>query len=74
MPDHTYKLIELVGSSEVGIDEAIQNGIKRASQTIRNIDWFEVVSTRGQIEDGQIKYYQVTMKVGFRVLDKEDLR
>lgn len=73
MPDRTYKLIELVGTSEEGVDTAIQNAIKRASQTIKGLDWFEVVSVRGQIVDGAAKYYQVTLKVGFRVMDPADL-
>lgn len=71
---HTYKLIEIVGSSEKGVDDAIQSGIARAAKTLKNLDWFEVVSMRGEIEDGAPKYYQVTMKIGFRVLEPEDLR
>lgn len=73
MPDRTYKLIELVGTSEHGIDAAIQNAITRAAQTLKGLDWFEVVSTRGQISDGGVRYYQVTIKVGFRILDATDL-
>ena len=73
MPDNTYKLIEIVGTSEEGTDDAIRNGIARAAQTIKHLDWFEVAQVRGQIVDGQVKYYQVTMKVGFRVMDREDL-
>lgn len=73
MPEHTYKLIELVGTSEQGVNEAIENAVNRAAQTLRNLDWFEVDQVRGQIVDGKVKYYQVSIKVGFRVLDKEDL-
>ncbi len=73
MPDRTYKLVELVGTSEHGVDQAIQNAITRASQTLKGLDWFEVVSIRGQIVDGKAQYFQVTMKVGFRVMDPADL-
>ncbi|HZQ37566.1 MAG TPA: dodecin [Dehalococcoidia bacterium] len=73
MPDRTYKLVELVGTSEQGVDAAIQNAIGRAAQTLKGLDWFEVVSIRGQIVDGKVQHYQVTMKVGFRVLDPADL-
>jgi flavin-binding protein dodecin len=69
MSDHTYRITEIVGSSNEGVDEAIRNGISRASQTLRNLDWFEVTQVRGQIEDGQIKHYQVGLKVGFRLED-----
>ena len=73
MSSHTYKLIELVGTSEEGINQAIENGIKRASQTLKGLDWFEVVSVRGQIVDGAVKYYQVDMKVGFRIMHGAEL-
>ncbi len=73
MTDHTYKLVEIVGTSQEGINQAIENGIKRAAQTLKGLDWFEVVSVRGQIVDGAIRYYQVDMKVGFRVMDPQDL-
>lgn len=72
MPERTYSVIELVGTSEHGIDEAIQNAITRAAQTLKGLDWFEVISTRGQIGEGSVRHYQVTMKVGFRVLDAAD--
>jgi dodecin len=65
MKDHVYKILELVGSSEKGIDDAIQNAITRASKTIRDMKWFEVVQTRGQIERGSVGHYQVTLRVGF---------
>ncbi len=73
MPDRTYKLIELVGTSEEGINQAIENGIKRAAETLKGLDWFEVVSVRGQIADGAVKYYQVDMKVGFHIMDSVEL-
>ena len=65
MAEHVYRVIELVGSSETGIEEAIQNAIARAGETLRNLRWFEVVETRGHIEDGKVAHWQVTLKVGF---------
>jgi flavin-binding protein dodecin len=65
MEDHIYRVIQIVGSSEKSIDDAIQRGITRASQTLRNLRWFEVVETRGHIDDGKVQHYQVTLKVGF---------
>jgi flavin-binding protein dodecin len=65
MHDHVYKILELVGSSEKSIEDAIQNAITRASKTIRFMKWFEVVQTRGHIEDGSVRHYQVTLRVGF---------
>ena len=65
MKDHVYKILELVGSSEKGIEDAIQNAITRASKTIREMKWFEVVQTRGHIEKGSVRHYQVTLRVGF---------
>ena len=67
MSNHTYRVSEIVGTSPEGIDTAISNGIARAAATIRNLDWFEVVSVRGEIEDGAVAHYQVTMKVGFKI-------
>ncbi|HZZ52088.1 MAG TPA: dodecin [Pseudonocardia sp.] len=67
--DHTYRLTEIVGTSTEGIEEAVRNGVKRASRTLRNVDWFEVTEVRGQVEDGNVKYFQVGMKVGFRLDD-----
>ncbi|MFC5696117.1 dodecin [Pseudomonas sp. GCM10022186] len=66
---HTYKKIEIVGSSRNSIDEAINNAIVEAARTIRNMDWFEVVETRGHIENGRVGHYQVTLKIGFRISD-----
>lgn len=65
MNDHVYKVVELVGSSETSIEDAIQTAIKRASQTLRNMRWFEVVQTRGHVEDGEVRHYQVVLKAGF---------
>ena len=69
MPDHTYKIIELVGSSKIGTDDAIKNAIAKAALTVKHLDWFEVVETRGYILDGKIAHFQVTLKVGFRIED-----
>jgi hypothetical protein len=63
----TYKIVELTGTSPDGVTEAMQSGISRASKTLRNLDWVEVVNVRGHVEDGTIAHYQVTMKVGFRL-------
>lgn len=72
MDDHIYKVIELVGSSPNSIEEAIQVAIQRASGTLRNLRWFEVVQTRGHIEEGRIRHYQVVLKVGFTMEKTED--
>ncbi|MEY8016707.1 dodecin [Mycobacterium servetii] len=69
MNNHTYRVIEIVGSSPDGVDAAIRSGLKRAAQTMRNLDWFEVESIRGHLDDGAVGHYQVTMKVGFRLED-----
>ena len=69
MDDHVYKIVNLVGSSEKGIEDAIQTAVSRAAQTLRNLRWFEVVETRGHIENGKIQHYQVTLKVGFTITD-----
>ena len=63
----TYRLSEIVGTSSESIHQAVRNGIERASQTIRNVDWFEVTQVRGTVVDGQVGQFQVAMKVGFRV-------
>jgi dodecin len=68
--DHTYKITEIVGSSSSGIDEAIRSGIDRAAMTLRNLDWFEVTDIRGALGDGEVRWFQVTMKVGFRLEDE----
>ena len=69
MSDHVYKSVEITGSSPDGIQQAVDRAIGKASQSLRNLDWFEVVSVRGQIADGGVAYYQVTLKVGFRLED-----
>ena len=65
MSEHVYKKIELTGSSEKSLEDAIHNAVAKASETIHNMRWFEVVDTRGHIEDGRVVHYQVTVKVGF---------
>ena len=70
MPNNTYKLVEIVGTSGESFAKAAASGVERAAQSLRNLDWFEVTSMRGRIQDGHIAQYQVTMKVGFR-LDEE---
>jgi len=67
MSNHVYKLVELVGSSTTGTDDAIRNAIETAAKTLRHIDWFEVVETRGHVADGKVAHFQVTLKVGFRL-------
>lgn len=67
MAEHIYKKIELVGSSNLSIEDAIQSAIKKAGETLENLRWFEVVETRGQIVDNKVAYWQVTIKVGFTV-------
>lgn len=69
MADHIYKLIELVGSSKTSTDDAINNAIERASKTLRNMDWFEVMETRGHLQDGKVAHFQVKLKVGMRLDD-----
>jgi dodecin len=69
MTDRTYRVTEIVGTSEETVDQAIRNGLRRASQTLRHLDWFEVTEIRGHIEEGAIAHIQVGMKVGFRLED-----
>ncbi|CNG72734.1 Protein of uncharacterised function (DUF1458) [Mycobacterium tuberculosis] len=69
MTDRTYRVTEIVGTSPESVETAIRNGVRRASETLRHLDWFEVREVRGQIEDGEVAHFQVTMKVGFRLED-----
>jgi flavin-binding protein dodecin len=69
MTDHVYKSVEITGSSPAGVKEAIDGAIAKASQTLRHLDWFEVVSIRGQIDEDSVAHYQVTLKIGFRLED-----
>ena len=67
MSDHVYRLSEIVGSSPNSVDEAIRTAIAKAAETVRNIDWFQTEEIRGQVVDGGVAYFQVRLKVGFRV-------
>lgn len=69
MSEHVYKHIELTGSSKEGLEAAIRNAIGKAAETVEHLHWFEVVDTRGYIEDGDVAYWQVTVKAGFRLND-----
>lgn len=69
MANRTYRVSEIVGTSDTGVDDAIRNGVARAGQTLRHLDWFEVTQVRGQIVDGQVEHVQVGMKIGFRLED-----
>ena len=71
MPDHVYRIIEIAGSSEKSIEDAVQNAVGRASRTLRQVGWFEVVETRGHIQDGKVAHYQVALKVGFTLEDAD---
>lgn len=67
MSSHTYKVVEIVGSSPNGTDDAIRNAIAEAGKTLRHLDWFEVVQTRGHLVDGKVGHFQVALKAGFRI-------
>lgn len=67
MSEHTYKIIEIVGSSPKSIDDAIQSAVARASSTLNHVNWFEVIETRGHIENGRVAHFQVVLKIGFRL-------
>ncbi len=69
MSDHVYRLSEIVGSSPTSVDDAIRTAIRKAAETVRNIEWFEIQEIRGQVVDGEVAHVQVTMKLGFRVED-----
>ena len=72
MSDHVYKIIEIAGSSTQGVDDAIRKAVERAAMTLDHLNWFEVVETRGHIQDGRIAHFQVVIKVGFRLEEPED--
>jgi flavin-binding protein dodecin len=71
MAEHTYRVTEIVGTSKEGVDAAVRNGIRRAAETLRELDWFEVTEVRGHIVDGEVDHYQVGLKVGFRLESAE---
>jgi dodecin len=70
MSNRTYRVTEIVGTSPDGIEEAIHNAVRRASSTLRHIDWFEMTQVRGQIKDGAVEHFQVGLKIGFRLEDE----
>jgi dodecin len=74
MAGRTYKVIELVGTSDVGVTEAINEAVNKAAETLKGLDWFEVVQIRGQIEGEKVAWFQVDLKVGFRVMSEEELK
>ena len=74
MPGHVYRITEVVGTSEVSIAEAVKNAVRRASQTLKGLEWFEVADTRGTIADGSVNEFQVTVRIGFRLLSEDELR
>jgi flavin-binding protein dodecin len=71
MDEHIYKIIQLTGSSTTSMEDAVKNAVERASKTLRHLRWFEVVETRGYIEEGTVAYWQVTVKIGFRMEDED---
>jgi dodecin len=72
MEEHVYRVIQVVGSSEESSDDAIRKAVARASKTLRDLRWFEVVETRGHIEDGKVHHFQVTLKIGFTIAEPGD--
>jgi len=71
MAEHTYRVTEIVGTAHDGVDAAVRNGLSRAAQTLRGLDWFEITQVRGNIVDGEVDHYQVGLKVGFRLEEAE---
>ena len=69
MTNHVYRLTEVVGSSQTSVDDAIRTAVRKAAETVRNIEWFQTEEIRGQVVDGDVAYYQVSLKLGFRVDD-----
>jgi flavin-binding protein dodecin len=74
MPNRTYKLVDVVGTSEESVAQAIKNAIARASESLKGLGWFEVSQIRGQIKDGEVTEFQVTVKIGFLLLNAEDVK
>lgn len=72
MSNHVYRLSEIVGSSPLSVDEAVRTAVRKAAQTVRNIEWFETKEIRGHVVDGEVAHFQVTVKIGFRVEDEND--
>jgi flavin-binding protein dodecin len=69
MSEHVYKVVEIVGSSTSGLEDAITNAVDRAGRTLENLDWFEVAQIRGHLAEGRVAHYQVTLKIGFKLND-----
>jgi dodecin len=69
MSEHVYKSVEITGTSPEGVTQAIDRAVAKASETVRNLDWFELISVRGQIDEGRVAHYQATLKIGFRLED-----
>jgi dodecin len=69
MSDHVYKSVEITGSSADGVTEAVERAVAKASESLRHLDWFELIGVRGHIEDGRVAHYQATLKIGFRLED-----
>ena len=74
MAGNTYKVIELVGTSNVGVKEAIDAAVAKAAETLKGLDWFEVGEVRGRIENGRVAWYQAAVKIGFRVMSEDELK
>lgn len=72
MEDHVYRIIEVAGSSDKSLDDAIQSAVSRASRTLHHLRWFEVIQMRGHIDEGKIQHYQVVLKIGFTLDDQDD--
>jgi len=72
MSDHVYRVVEVVGSSETGIEDAVRNAVTEAGKSMRELRWFEVMETRGEIADGQVRHFQVHLKLGFTLEDSRD--
>jgi len=71
MKDHVYKIIDLVGTSQVGIEDAVNNALQRAAQTVKNMRWFQITETRGEIDRDKVAHWQVTLKIGFTIEDAD---
>ena len=73
MPDHVYRITEVVGTSSESVDKAVRAAVDRASKTLKGLDWFKVEEVRGSIQDGAVSEYQVTVRIGFRLMEADEL-